>query len=257
MHPLAFHVTARLFDDRVITPTTSNRRRLARSILRFGKESGLLVFAIVDTHLHAALVCSREAAGRFIWRTELSAQALFRYGVPFERARIRRITDQKHLANAFRYVLRQYQRHGLEMDPFFDGTALPDLLGFRAGNAWLPGRVRQLLPRVRREELLEIVGDIDFDGLPTSFSPLREAALAALGISDLHVPTIPAASARAAAVHAAGPSLGGTATARLLGITPRTVHRILGRPREPLAVTAVHRQLILREALVEAGVTDG
>jgi hypothetical protein len=247
MTPLAWHVTSRLYDDRVIAPTIPERRRLARAALRIGRDAGLLAFAIADTHLHAELACDRVAAGRFAWRVELSAQAQFRPGVPFERARIRPIADQRHLANAFWYVLRQQQRHGLDVDPHFEGSSLPDLLGLRSLDPGLAGRVRTLLPRVRRAELIELLGRADdLEVCPADFAGLAAATAAAAALPDLTGRTGAVVAARTAAIHAVGPTLASPAIARLLGCSESAVRRLRGGPPPaPGLVRAIRRQLVL------------
>jgi hypothetical protein len=248
MAPLGWHVTARLYDDRVITPSTFHRRRLARSLLRIGQESGLLAFAVADTHLHAIVVCDRETAGRFAWRIELSAQGLFRFGVPFEPARLRPIADQKHLSNAFWYVLRQQQRHDIEADPHFDGSSLPDLVGLRVGAPWLLAQVRSLLPRVRGEGLRALLGNVDLTREPADLVHLRSAATSAACVADLGGRSDAVVAARVAAVHLAG-SLTAVRVAALLGLDAGTVRRLRRRRPDPALIAAIRRQLALREQL--------
>ena len=67
-HPLAYHVTMRLADDRVLAPSDLERRRAARVLLRIGRDFDLLAFRLADTHLHALVRCSAEASGRFCQR---------------------------------------------------------------------------------------------------------------------------------------------------------------------------------------------
>jgi hypothetical protein len=248
MPPLAWHITSRLYDDRIITPTTRDRRRLARSLLRIGLDSGLLAFGIADTHLHAASVCDRVTAGQLARRAELAAQGLFRYGVPFESARIRPIHDQAHLRNAFWYILRQQQRHDIATDPFFDGSSLPDLLGLRAGSAWIAARVRSHLPRVRGPALLELLGrGVSFERAIGDFTHLRRAAIAAAGLPDLDGRNLPTVRARAAAVRVARPALSARTIAARLGVEPGAVRRLARRPGDPELDEAIRRQLVLRQ----------
>src|SRR5262245_5666905 len=129
---IGYLLMLRLQDDRVIAPSPAERRLLARTVLRMTRRCFLLVFALVDTHVHLEVArCTREAAGELARRIELSLGRLLELPVGFERARVKTIVDQAHLAAAFRYTLRQDRHHGVDVDPLRDATSLPDLLGMR------------------------------------------------------------------------------------------------------------------------------
>jgi hypothetical protein len=157
-HPLGFHVTMRLADDRVLAPSDVERRRAARSILRVGRDFDLLAFRLADTHLHALVHCTAEASGRFCQRVACSLLRRLDLPAPFERGRRRPILDQRHLYRAFFYVLNQDVRHGTLVDPFHDASSLPDTLGLRLFDLTLAARVRAYLPRVRAEEPSALLG---------------------------------------------------------------------------------------------------
>ncbi len=166
-NPLAYHVTMRLADDRVLAPSDLERRRAARVLLRIGRDFDLLAFRLADTHLHALVRCSAEASGRFCQRVACALLRRLALPAPFERGRRRPIADQRHLYRAFFYVLSQDTRHGLVLDPFHDASSLPDLLGLRFFDATIAARVRAFLPRVRPEELRTLMTRADGRG-PTA-----------------------------------------------------------------------------------------
>lgn len=43
------------------------------------------------------------------------------------------VVDQGHLVHTFRYVLDQAHHHGIDDDPWLEGTSLPELVGLRPG----------------------------------------------------------------------------------------------------------------------------
>src|SRR5262245_57495334 len=114
--PMGWHLTMRLCDDRVIARTAAELRLASRVLFEHGRTRGLLSFRVVDTHVHALLVCSRDEAGMFARYAQGALRKRLRL-VPFEKARIRPILDQSHLRSTFLYVLRQARRHGSSLDP--------------------------------------------------------------------------------------------------------------------------------------------
>ena len=250
MTALAHHVTCRFNADRVLAPDPATRRIYARAILRIGPDHQLLVFRVVDTHLHAELACDRASAGLFALRLEQSIQGLLRPGVPFAPARIRPIEDQWHLQDTFHYVLRQEKRHGIVADPLFDASNLPDLLGARVVGARGIPLVKALLPRVRQRDLLAHLGPVELEVPEVRLDLLAEAAAAALALPDLSGRRADAVAARRAAVHVAADSQTRRQTAALLGLPVDTVKRLRAQPVDPALLRAVRRQIALRAQLV-------
>jgi hypothetical protein len=260
MGELAWHVTMRLSDDRVLAPTTAERRVVAGVLLRCGATAGLLAFGTADTHLHALVACPRRRAGRFARDVESAIRRRLRFDAPFQPARFTAVRDQSHLRRAFRYVLRQDARHDLGRDPLREGTNLPDLLGARLAGAHTVARVRALLPRVRRGELMALFahepGDLPLPPramptCPASLTDLREAAAAAGLLRSFDRTTAAALVVRRAAVEIARRAgLGTGPTATLLGVDRATVRRLADRPVDPAMVEAIRQQLELRDAVL-------
>ena len=241
MPALAHHIMLKLRDRRVIAPTVEARRRLARSVLLRGDEFGLLAFRAADSHVHLLALCDREAAGEYGRRVELS----LRQPSPFLPAHVKPIGDQRYLETCFDYILDQERHHEIDLDPRHEASALPDLLGLRVVAPQIMHRVRSYLPRIKRRALLEHLGAPDLDGPPVSWHGLAEASAAALGLPSLSGRSADQVAARVAAVHATA-ALGPSATARLLGTSRMTVHRLRRREPRPDLIRALLRQLRLR-----------
>ena len=243
--PIAYHLTARLTDNRVIAATPAERRELARVVYEQGEARGLVAFGAADDHLHAIAACDRMTAGdlaRFLlislrWRLQLAAE--------FEPCRLRPIHDQRHLDNGVRYVFRQEERHGIASDPFHDASSLADLAGLRVLGPETRARVKKLLPRLDVGTLGLVV---PAGSVAVSQHLLADATLSAAGL--VHFEHNAASKvARCAAVHAlAAPS---PIVAALLGVTDRTVRRLReARPDQEL-LRAIKRQLAIRSAAPE------
>ena len=239
----------RLSDDRVIAPTPGELRIAACTLIERGRPHRLLGCSVADTHAHAVLLCSRAAAGQFAGRGASALRYAMRLAVPFEPASIRPIRDQRHLANAFDYVLRQEQRHGIARDGFHEGSNLPDLVGLRVVGHDCAKLLRQYLPRTSQASLLRKF-DVDW-ATPVAFDPrlLLDAALATFGMTSLSGRAPATIAARATAIAAAGKQMSADELASLFGIDVRTVFRMRATPRDPKAVRAVQLQLQLRALL--------
>lgn len=249
----------RLRDDRPITRNVGELRTLARVVLEQGERRGLLAFGAADDHLHAELATDRATAGFFAHYVASSLRWRLGLGVPFERARIRPLADQRHAYNTFHYVQRQDTRHEVGRDLFREATSLPDLLGLRVCASGITRRVREHLPRIDRRALLAHLpvyarddGSEALDertGLPTRLDLLAEAACAAFALHDLRGRSPDACRARRAAVHAAGPSACSREVAEHLGIGTRALQSLRAQPIDETAIRAVTLQLRLRAAM--------
>jgi hypothetical protein len=245
MGPCGWHITIRPATEQLLCTTDAERRRFARTVHRLGRDRGLFVFNVADTHGHLGVVCDRATAGRLAHDLEAALGAALGLAGGFAPARLSPLRDIWHRENAFFYILRQQAHHGLAADPFHDGSALPDLLGLRVGAAWLPARVRALLPRVDRDRLLAVLGHAALE--PGASAAGLAAAATAAGCDDLHRKSPTAMAAKVAAV-AVGRGLGLTTgpVAMLLGLDPRTVRRLARLPADPDLVRAIMLQLGLR-----------
>jgi hypothetical protein len=169
-----------------------------------------------------------------------------RLRAPFQATRRKAIAHQGHFYAAVRYVLRQEEHHGIDPDPLRDACCLPDMLGMRAVDSRLAQRVRTYLPRLRRGELLELLGCPELDAAPLAIDEIADAAAAALALPQLDGRAAEVVIARRAAVHAIGNRLATGEIAAALGVDARTVLRLRSQPPAPQVVRAVELQLRLR-----------
>jgi hypothetical protein len=246
----------RLSDDRVIAPTTGAIRTVARAVMARGRAVTLLAFAIADTHLHVLVACSRADARRFAHHAAIAIGRLLRLRVPFEPTRVRPVVDQRHLYQAFRYVLRQHEHHGLGSDPAHDGSSLPDLLGMRILDPGHAQTVRMILPRLDRRQLAASLGIVLTSVGATPAELLVSAAAAAAGLPDLASRAPACVQARRAAVRAAG-ELPTRTIALALGASSRSIQRLRGEEVDPRLVRAVELQWRFRASLAERGLLLG
>jgi hypothetical protein len=243
---LGYHVIQRLEDDRVLVRDTAARRVYAEAVLRLGKDAGLFCFGLPDNHSHVGLECDRATAGRFAQRLGTALRKRLELPVPFEPARLRPIRDQGHLVNAFGYIAAQAEHHGIDADPWLEATVVPDLLGLRVIGGYVLKRVRALLPRLRREHLLEKLGIDRLEG-GHDLTDLSDAAAAIIARSTLVGRRVRVLRARRAAVHVARAEGAKTAQiAELLALSSRTVRRLARKDAPASYVRAVKLQLGLR-----------
>lgn len=247
MH-IASHLMIRSRDDRVLAPSPADRRRLARSVVEQSDADGLLAFRAADTHLHVLLLADPPTARQCGRRIMLSLHSSLSLRASFDPGYVVDVCEQRHLYNAFRYILRQEERHGLQLDPMGDASSLPDLLGMRCLGTAVAARVAEYLPRIRRvelESLLPPAGEV-------AMSALAESAAAAVGVGEVRGSSVPVRRARIAAVHAFG-QLRSRELASLLGTTPRTIRRCRHAEASSELVVAIHRQMMRRAGLRSAG----
>lgn len=249
--PIGYHIRLRLRDSRVIAPTIEHRRALARIVFAQAQQERLLAFCVPDNHGHLLSATNRREAGRLAHRVEVSAKRRLGLEVGFARAYFESIRDQRHLKNAFIYILRQNQRHGVQSDPFCEGSNLPDLLGLRLLGQFTAIHVRSLLPRIRRWELIDCFG---MDGLQLERAPLAEAppemvmdaATAVLALPSLVGRNDAITDARTIIVHCLGKFLCQRELAYMLQISTRTVCRLAQRPLDHRLLRAFELQMALR-----------
>jgi len=249
-------------DSRSIAATARGWRTIALSVLTVGRPFPLLGFRAVDSHIHAVLACGAEDAAEFGRRVEISIQRRLRLGVGFAEVHCVPVVDQRHLSNVFWYAMDNARKHGAQVDPLFEASNLPDLLGMRLLGRWTAPELHARLPRLRQERLWELMpvrpvaGHVDHE-------LLLESAAAAVGY-----PT-PRLLARApsrtqdgwgpdaltAAAHCA-PQLGTTAIARLLRTSPSTARRARRTEPDPRLLKAVQLQLAVRSAWATAKLAE-
>jgi hypothetical protein len=159
--------------------------------------------------------------------------------------RWRGIREQWHAQSLLRYVLGQEEHHRISSDPLHEASNLPDLLGMRLVGSYTVVLLARHLPRVRHQDLLEMIGH-DLTG-PVDAQLLPDAAAAAFAVAALRGRDEDKVAARRAAVHAAK-RVAADRIAELLHVGVPTIERLRAQPCEPAHVTAVLRQWRLRSA---------
>lgn len=245
MTPLGHHIVLRLENDRTVAETIRDRRRLACATLAAAQPFPFLAFRWADNHGHAVVVADRAEAAECARRIEIAISLALDVGIPFAPARLRPIYDTTHLRNTFLYIIGQDTHHSIEIDPTFEASNVPDLLGARITGAWTRGHVRTHLPRIQRADILRAARLSDPELAAPTLVDLRDAAAAAIGRETLFGREALTVAARRAACHLARAE-GADAVAAALGITSRGVRKSLAAPADSALVRAILQQLGLR-----------
>ncbi len=247
---LGWHLMFRTDDDRVIAPSRSKRRLLARTVYRIGRRYRILSFGAADNHFHLVVCCSREEAGRLAQSLCVALRSLLEIAVPFFPVRFKAIRDQRHLETAFHYALSQRNRHGVHSDPYLDACSLPELLGARTIPTDCRQFVREMLPRVTRAQLVRHLGPQALEPCTQLIEPL-DAAAGALGLGSLELQPRRTVTARAALVQLVGRQVKSRELARLLERSPSIVRRLRSYPVPAELALALRLQLAIRKWLLD------
>lgn len=214
-----------------------------------GARGGLLAFGQADNHLHIATASDRRLAGKYAHAVEVSLRRRLPLDAPFTPAFVKPIDDGRHLYSTFRYVLRQPARHGLDDDPLREASNLPDLLGLRAIGAYSRANVRRFLPRIRRTDLLELLGVLELAPSDTPLDRVVEATLAATALPDLAGSSPDVLAARCALVEVVGDRIAAATLSARVGVSRRTLCRVKATRGAEELVTAIRLQLGLLSQL--------
>ncbi len=228
MQPIGFHLVFRARDSRILVPDTASQRTLATITHRIGERYGLCAFRASGDHLHATALCDREAAGRFAQALGAALTQALPVPAGFGPTFLKPMIDQRHVDEAFHYVLRNTEKHGVGNDPLHEASSLPALLGLREAPSSFVARIRAHLPRVRRGPLIRLLG-IDALEPCVRVELLADAAAGAVGLPALDGSDL-AARARAAAARLALPTVPLDAVARALSLSDRSVRRLRAAP---------------------------
>lgn len=243
---IGWQIILRRDDDAVLAPGVDARRALSSAICRVARGSGLVAFSAPDGHAHLPTLDTQRQAGQLARRVLLSLGQVLGHAGHFEPARLRPIHDQGHLRNLFRYTLDQERHHGIEVDPFHEASALPDLLGLRTTGAWMRGVVARHLPRLGRSDLVELLGVEPRDLVEVDIAELAGAAAASIGRAGLGSRRPAEVLARSAAVQLGQEGFSSSVLAKALQITPRSVQRLAQHPVPARFLAAVGGQWRLR-----------
>lgn len=250
--PLGFHLSLHLEDSRVIARSIAERRRVARIVLRQGEPFNLVAFRLADTHLHLEVCCGRQPAGELCRRVEIALALALRPGIGFAPPFIEPIRNQGHLYNAFNYVMEQEPNHGIDLDPCFEASNLPDLLRMRLLGRYTRVALAALLPRVREQQLIGYLGLAAMgEAAGGSLEHVVDAALAATGLPGFTGHSLEENRARGLVLALAPTAASGGQLAAALSVSSRTIRRLRGQAVDPELVTAARRQLFVRRALAE------
>jgi len=217
-------------------------------------ERGLLAFRAADTHLHLLVLCDRRAAGQLARRIEIALTMAGEVDGAGFAAVFHPVRDGRHLTNAFWYILRQHERHELQVDVWGEASNLPDLIGLRVTGWRSAENVAAVLPRVSTRGLLDCLGLKSLGPAGEPIHLVADATAAAVCLPDLTGRgrlMREVRVARCAAAHVVGPSIRVARLSDLLRVSQRTAHR-LRRQRPNRAVTrAIRLQLGLRAQALE------
>ncbi len=218
--PVGSHLVFRAENQRVLATTPNRQRAFASAMCQIGERHGLYSFGLGDTHAHGAFTTLPNESGRLIHdaRLALGAALEVRIAAPS----LFPIEEGRHAQRLISYVHSQDVHHGAGLDPWREGTSLPDLLGLRIAAPWLVERVRAIAPRLRRRDLWREWGCEELESVAL---PLLAESAAAAGFATSEV-------------------------AEALGLTLRAVQRLRLRPAAPELVRAIRLQRGLRSQAV-------
>jgi len=234
--------------------------RLRASVRALARVAGpaMLLFCIVDDHVHAVVFCDRERAGRLARSILLTLKGLA--AVPLRPSSfIKRVENRGHLSQLVRYCIEQPAHHKLKVhSALWTGSCFQDLIGARAVGA-LGVRLETVLPRFNRVDLLTYAGLPPRELMPTDDKLVRSAgarrlaraAAAALAAEpDLRGHRLEVEQARAAAcVLAAAAGMATRETAAALDVALRTVQRLAHSAPDAVVLRSVRMRLALEDAV--------
>ncbi len=210
----------------------------------------LVLFCVVDDHLHVVVCATRRQAGALAGGMVRSAELGGRRLAP---AFVRPVEGRGHLEWLVGYLLTQASKHGLAVpDRLYEGSCFQDLVGARVIEGWDPQRIWTLLPRRGSEWAAGLVGT-------RPPAPLQETLLPEYGIRALFTASEEAlatngegrappavASRRAAASLAVVAGHPVARVAQLKQVDGRSVRRWLAVARPEHRLAARRRLTLLR-----------
>jgi hypothetical protein len=213
--------------------TESLRRKAVRLLARI-VGSVMVLFSIVDEHLHLVSIGDREQTRRLRQSIHRAASSISE--APVAPSWAGPVKDRKHLLTLVRYHLCQVVKHKVQgaHPALWSGSCFQDLIGARCIEG-LQLQTRRVLPRQQIEQLArDEVGLHGVDIRPIDLSDLRRMGMGRM-------------AGAAAAALAAEPTLGGRSRAEWVarraaahlglraGISRREVRWALGLKRQGLS----------------------
>lgn len=251
----SYHLTFSAVGRHPLFPLEAARRAAVRALARVAG-AWVVLFALVDDHVHVVVSCEEDRVGRLARAILLALRPLASVGI--DPAHVRPVRDRGHMEWLVGYVLSQPTHHGLAEPPALTtGSCWPDLVGARR----VPGMAMPILrplPRFRLRDACRHVGLPEVELAPVSLDVVRAAGAARLvdTVADtLAVPpgldgNVPAVvDARTAAAHLgadAGIHLVEMAHALRVGVD--AARRMGARPRDEAVLRAARVHLALQAA---------
>jgi hypothetical protein len=242
-----------------LAPDEAGRRRVLHALGRVAP-GRVVLFALVDDHLHIAIYCEEARIGPISRSLLLALRSVCRADLnPAHRSAIR---DRAHLETLVRYFLTQPAHHGLLEHPALTtGSCFAELVGARV----VPGLglcLSEVMPRFRLRAAFPHVGLPEAPIRPATDEAVHAAgaarlvaavaAAAACGpVLDGHTSEHVAARIVAAEVARAG-EVDAAELADALAITPRALRRIAERTASAPLVRATRVRLALEDAATAA-----
>lgn len=171
------HITIASVGRTTLFAGTADVRSAIRAIART-VGSDLLLFGVVDDHVHLPVLGTRAKAGRIAQSVSLALRPIAR--APLAAAHIQPVESRHHLRTLVDYVLTQPIHHNLAVHAArWEGSCLPDLIGARLVPGLSLGAAVEL-PRLRQRELLAAVGLPPMPLLAPEFDQVRRTGMAHL-----------------------------------------------------------------------------
>jgi hypothetical protein len=257
---LQWHVTWSTRGRLPVAPDEARRRAIVRAIVGRARD-WLVLFAVVDDHVHVWLLGEYEAMARVLRSLEFALRALA--AAPLAARHVEPVESRSHATRLVPYLLSQPDHHAIGAPAAtWSGTSAADLLGARDIGGWR-SRVWDALPRLRLRVVHSAIG------LPeVPLVPAPDGVVAARGVDRL--------VGTSAAALAAPPDLDGRADECLTalgaaahlaahaGFLQRDLANAVGRSREavnratardvPAAVIRTVRLRIALEVAAESAV---
>jgi hypothetical protein len=219
----------------------------------------MVLFCIVDDHLHWVVLCDRCQCSTIARAAKLAVAALT--STATKSVHIEPVNGRNHLETLRSYILLQTIRHGLPGHPaLWSGSCFPDLVGAR----WIPElrlRLQDVLPRCTQADLcrdlalpLRQLEPSELTELRTGgASSLVAAAAAACGatpeLRGKRRETVRARRVACSLARAVDMPLREVAWA--LGIHPGNARKLLTTPVEPEALLATRRRITLEQVVAK------
>lgn len=251
-----WHLTLSSTPRHPLFPSEARRHEAVLTVVRVC-HAELVLFCVVDEHVHAVVLCDRGRCGYLARGLQLALAPLV--AVPTQPTHTGVIHGRNHMEEVHRYVLQQPAHHGLPGHPaLWGGSCFLDLVGARR----IPGlhlRLDDVLPRVPLAtsccylgvpvEALRRASDEDLRDLGAK-GLVAMAASACAAPPDLRgrLPHIGRAR-RAAGVLAHQVGISPRDMTWAMDIHPGSARKLAAGEAEPADIEAIRRRVGLEQAL--------